>query len=223
MIIDDDPFACFIEWDSENDQGFDDLVISSESEYKQALSALDKLWNAQKDTPEFNKLLSLVDLIQDYESKEWPIEEPTKEAFEEFCFDQRILLRRPTSPAEIINEEFISDKHPKSLVQKALNFSETDMEKFLSGLMPVTLDMAAKLSDLFGTSKELWINLQNAVDKFDQRLPPFEINPLSKDDGGGFLISFPDYPGCIADGETVGEAIQEGKDALRAYKQALNN
>jgi len=43
------------------------------------------------------------------------------------------------------------------------------------------------------------------------------VSPLSEEDGGGYLISFPDYPGCIADGETVEEAIAEGRGALRAY------
>ena len=34
---------------------------------------------------------------------------------------------------------------------------------------------------------------------------PFEIRPLSEEDGGGFLITFPDLPGCMADGETPEE------------------
>ena len=36
---------------------------------------------------------------------------------------------------------------------------------------------------------------------------PFTIRELAIDDGGGFLIEFPDLPGCISDGETVEEAI----------------
>ena len=44
---------------------------------------------------------------------------------------------------------------------------------------------------------------------------PFIIRPLSKEDGGGYLIEFPDLPGCISDGETIEEVyepflIQEG-------------
>ena len=39
---------------------------------------------------------------------------------------------------------------------------------------------------------------------------PFEIRPLSSEDGGGFLISFPDFAECISDGETVEEAIANG-------------
>ena len=50
---------------------------------------------------------------------------------------------------------------------------------------------------------------------------PFEIKPLSTDDGGGFLISYPDFAECISDGETVAEAIDNGADALRVTIAAL--
>jgi antitoxin HicB len=50
---------------------------------------------------------------------------------------------------------------------------------------------------------------------------PFEVRPLSDDEGGGFLISFPDFAECISDGETVDEAIQNGRDALKATIAAL--
>lgn len=46
---------------------------------------------------------------------------------------------------------------------------------------------------------------------------PFTIRPLSKEEGGGFLIEFPDLPGCMSDGETVEEAIINGKDAMEGW------
>ena len=50
---------------------------------------------------------------------------------------------------------------------------------------------------------------------------PFEVRPLPDEDGGGFLISFPDFSECISDGETVEEAIVNGRDALKATIAAL--
>lgn len=50
---------------------------------------------------------------------------------------------------------------------------------------------------------------------------PFEVRPLSGEDGGGYLISFPDFAECIADGESVEEAIEYGRDALKATIAAL--
>ena len=46
------------------------------------------------------------------------------------------------------------------------------------------------------------------------------ISPLPVEDGGGFLVTFPDLPGCIADGATIEEAIEEAHDAFRAWQQA---
>ncbi|MDQ0472861.1 type II toxin-antitoxin system HicB family antitoxin [Labrys wisconsinensis] len=54
-----------------------------------------------------------------------------------------------------------------------------------------------------------------------EALPRFEIRPLSQEEGGGYLIEFPDYPGCIADGETPEDTIREGKDALTSYVRTL--
>lgn len=52
---------------------------------------------------------------------------------------------------------------------------------------------------------------------------PLEIRPLSDDDGGGYLISCPDFSDCISDGETVEEAIQNGLDALAETIEALES
>lgn len=48
-----------------------------------------------------------------------------------------------------------------------------------------------------------------------------EMTPLSEEDGGGFMITFPDLPGCMSDGETIEEAIQNGRDAFEVYVAAL--
>ena len=46
------------------------------------------------------------------------------------------------------------------------------------------------------------------------------ISPLPSDEGGGFLITFPDLPGCMSDGETIEEAIHNGRDAFLAWISA---
>lgn len=47
-----------------------------------------------------------------------------------------------------------------------------------------------------------------------------EIAPLPKEDGGGFVITFPDLPGCMSDGETIEEAMANGRDAFVAWISA---
>ncbi|MBN2242265.1 MAG: type II toxin-antitoxin system HicB family antitoxin [Acidobacteria bacterium] len=46
---------------------------------------------------------------------------------------------------------------------------------------------------------------------------PFEIRPLSKEEGGGYSVTFPDLPGCCSDGATPEEAISNGRDALESW------
>lgn len=43
----------------------------------------------------------------------------------------------------------------------------------------------------------------------------FTVRPLTKEEGGGYLVEYPDIPGCMSDGETVAEAIRNGREALR--------
>jgi antitoxin HicB len=44
---------------------------------------------------------------------------------------------------------------------------------------------------------------------------PFEIRPLAASEGGGYLISYPDFNDCVSDGETIEEAIANGEQALK--------
>lgn len=46
---------------------------------------------------------------------------------------------------------------------------------------------------------------------------PVEIRPLSTDEGGGWLATFPDLPGCMGDGETPEAAIEDGYAAAAAW------
>jgi predicted RNase H-like HicB family nuclease len=50
---------------------------------------------------------------------------------------------------------------------------------------------------------------------------PFTVRPLAKEEGGGYLIEFPDLRGCISDGETLEDAIYNGQDALNGYLLSL--
>ena len=46
---------------------------------------------------------------------------------------------------------------------------------------------------------------------------PFITSVLPEAEGGGYLIEYPDLPGCMSDGETIQEAIENGKDAVRSW------
>ena len=43
---------------------------------------------------------------------------------------------------------------------------------------------------------------------------PVAIRPLSAAEGGGYLAEAPDLPGCVEDGETAAEALQNIASAI---------
>ena len=49
----------------------------------------------------------------------------------------------------------------------------------------------------------------------------FTIRPLTQEEGGGYLIEFPDLPGCISDGETIEEAFANGAEAKSDWIAAM--
>ena len=46
---------------------------------------------------------------------------------------------------------------------------------------------------------------------------PFLTSILPEEEGGRYLIEYPDLPGCMSDGETIQEAIVNGQDAVRCW------
>jgi predicted RNase H-like HicB family nuclease len=48
---------------------------------------------------------------------------------------------------------------------------------------------------------------------------PVVIEPLSAEEGGGFIATVPDLPGCMSDGETREEAARNIADAISAWME----
>jgi antitoxin HicB len=48
------------------------------------------------------------------------------------------------------------------------------------------------------------------------------VRPMTAEEGGGYLIEFPDLPGCMSDGETIEEAIANGAEAKRDWIAAMH-
>ena len=49
------------------------------------------------------------------------------------------------------------------------------------------------------------------------------VEPLPADDGGGFVATVPDLPGCMSDGATPEEALANVQDAIATWIEAAND
>jgi len=52
---------------------------------------------------------------------------------------------------------------------------------------------------------------------------PIVVEPLPAEEGGGFLATAPDLPGCMSDGETPEEAVSNIQDAIVAWIEAARD
>jgi predicted RNase H-like HicB family nuclease len=52
---------------------------------------------------------------------------------------------------------------------------------------------------------------------------PIVVEPLPTEEGGGFLATVPDLPGCMSDGATPEEAVSNIQDAIAAWIEAARD
>jgi antitoxin HicB len=52
---------------------------------------------------------------------------------------------------------------------------------------------------------------------------PIVVEPLPIEEGGGFLATAPDLPGCMSDGATPEEAVSNIQDAIIAWIEAARD
>lgn len=79
-----------------------------------------------------------------------------------------IVSRKPTHPGEVLREEFMSDRGlTVSQLARRLSISRQSANELVRCRRSVSSDMALRLSRLFGTSPEYWLNLQRNVDLWD--------------------------------------------------------
>ena len=49
---------------------------------------------------------------------------------------------------------------------------------------------------------------------------PYKMEIIPDTDEGGYIISFPELPGCLTTADTIEEAVRNAEDAKRAWLEA---
>lgn len=75
------------------------------------------------------------------------------------------LKRKPAHPGEILNEDFLKPLEiSQTELAEALGTTFRTINELVNGKRNLSSEMAIKLAIYFGTSAELWFNLQNQYD-----------------------------------------------------------
>ncbi len=81
-----------------------------------------------------------------------------------------ITQRRPTTPGEILNEEFLI---PLKMTQKELadhiGCDVKVINRIINERSSVTAEMALKLGAALKTTADFWLNAQKAIDLFESK------------------------------------------------------
>lgn len=96
-----------------------------------------------------------------------------------------VLKRKPTHPGEILKNDFLEPLGlSQTLLAKGLNTTFRTVNEIVNEKRNISPEMAIRLSRFFGTSVELWLNLQNQYDiyRISTRKPGIleRIKPYAK-------------------------------------------
>lgn len=111
--------------------------IRTNADYRAALREVERLWDAEPDTPEGDRVDVLVTLIEAYETKHFPVPAPDPIAAIEFMMEQKGLTRRDLEPAIGSRgrvSEILNRKRPLTL----------PMVRALSALLQIPVDILAQ-------------------------------------------------------------------------------
>jgi HTH-type transcriptional regulator / antitoxin HigA len=110
--------------------------IRNDADHKAALTEIDRLWDAEDGTPEADMMEVLAILVDDYESKRWPV--------------------TSSSPLEILRYAVSEMGHTQSGLAALLG-SRSRASEILKGKRPLTIEAVRKISAAWGIPAELLI------------------------------------------------------------------
>jgi HTH-type transcriptional regulator / antitoxin HigA len=110
--------------------------IRNDVDHKAALTEIDLLWDAKDGTPEADRMEVLAILVEDYESKRWPV--------------------TSSSPLEILRYAVSEMGHTQSGLAALLG-SRSRASEILKGKRPLTIEAVRKISAAWGIPAELLI------------------------------------------------------------------
>ena len=93
-------------------------AIKTEKEYKQAMKAIDSLWDCEPNSKDADILEVLSILVEEYEKKHYPIEEPDPIEFIKYRMEQTNLSRKDLAKClggENRVSEILNRKRPLTL------------------------------------------------------------------------------------------------------------
>lgn len=90
------------------------------------------------------------------------------------------------------------------------------------GCMPITIPKHEPIKRVYVEMVRLIIEKEEKTMKtFNEYMAlPYRLEIVEDQEEGGFVVSYPDLPGCITCGDTIEDAMNNAKDAKKAWIEA---
>nr|WP_304306160.1 type II toxin-antitoxin system HicB family antitoxin [Bifidobacterium catenulatum] len=88
--------------------------------------------------------------------------------------------------------------------------------------MPITIPKHQLIKRVYVEMVRLIIEKEGRIMKTlnDYMALPYRLEIVEDQEEGGYVVSYPDLPGCITCGDTIEEAMNNAKDAEKAWIEA---
>jgi len=82
----------------------------------------------------------------------------------------RHIQRKPTHPGAVLREDVLPEIGlPVSEIARRLHMSRQSLHRILAEEQPMTPATALKLAKLLNTSPDVWLNMQRALDLWEEQ------------------------------------------------------
>ena len=82
------------------------------------------------------------------------------------------MKRMPTTPGEILKEEFLIPlKLTKKTLADHIGCDEKIINRLINNREAISETLALKLASKFNTTPDFWLNLQKAIDLYEEQVP----------------------------------------------------
>ena len=88
--------------------------------------------------------------------------------------------------------------------------------------MPITIPKHQLIKRVYVEMVRLIIEKEGRIMKTlnDYMALPYRLEIVEDQEEGGYVVSYPDLPGCITCGDTIEDAMNNAKDAKKAWIEA---
>ena len=89
------------------------------------------------------------------------------------------------------------------------------------GCIPITIPKHEPIKRVYVEMVRLIVEMERTMKTLNAYMAlPYRLEIVEDQEEGGYVVSYPDLPGCVTCGDTIEDAMNNAKDAKKAWIEA---